>query len=634
MTWFQRLVETYDACVDAPQFASAPIPPISHTPQQAHIEIVLDSAGHFKRARLVQKEETVIPATEQSAGRTSQPAPHPLCDKVQYVAADYRDYGGTKPSFHKEYIELLSAWCESPFAHPKAKSVLDYVKRGTVVADLVSSQVLSVGTDGKLLTDWRDLPEKPDIFKLLTGSAGDQDQGGALVRWLIEGDGELDPAVWRDKGLQSSWVAYNASTMSRRGLCMASGETDAALTKSHPKRLRHAADGAKLVSSNDNGGFTFRGRFTDSTGDQACGVGFISSQKAHLALRWLIGRQSYRHSEQVIVAWALRGEPVPSPFIDTFELLELDAEPAAEPEANSYRGDAGQRYALELRKKIAGYRSGFGPDTNVVILAVEAATPGRMAVTFYREFTGSEFLERIESWHQRMAWPQNLGKARRFVGAPSPSDIALAAYGPRVDDKLRTACIERLLPCILEQRRVPRDMMESAVRRAARRNGLEPFDWERTLGVACSLYKAYNYERDYKMALDDERTSRDYLYGRLLAVADRIEGYALRLANENRETTASRLMQRFADHPYSTWRTIEMSLVPYEARIGSRSPATLSWFRQQLDAINCLFASEDYTNDKRLSGEFLLGYHCQRAKFFEHRDGHGIEKTKGEDTQK
>ena len=52
MSWLQSLIETYDACVGAKQFDADPIPPISHTPQQAHVEIVLDAFGTFQRARI------------------------------------------------------------------------------------------------------------------------------------------------------------------------------------------------------------------------------------------------------------------------------------------------------------------------------------------------------------------------------------------------------------------------------------------------------------------------------------------------------------------------------------------------------------------------------------------------------
>jgi len=116
------------------------------------------------------------------------------------------------------------------------------------------------------------------------------------------------------------------------------------------------------------------------------------------------------------------------------------------------------------------------------------------------------------------------------------------------------------------------------------------------------------------MALEPDRKSRDYLYGRLLAIADNIESYALSVAGEKRDTTAARLMQRFADRPASTWRTLELSLRPYMARLrsGERTASFLFKRQQLLDEIISLFKTDEFISDVRLSGEFLLGYHCQR----------------------
>lgn len=110
------------------------------------------------------------------------------------------------------------------------------------------------------------------------------------------------------------------------------------------------------------------------------------------------------------------------------------------------------------------------------------------------------------------------------------------------------------------------------------------------------------------MALEENRKTRDYLYGRLLALAESLEQWALNLSHEDRETNAARLIQRFAEHPYSTWRTIELSLAPYKARLGGKSIKR----QRMIDEVIASFNPEDFISDKRLSGEFLLGYHCQR----------------------
>jgi len=121
------------------------------------------------------------------------------------------------------------------------------------------------------------------------------------------------------------------------------------------------------------------------------------------------------------------------------------------------------------------------------------------------------------------------------------------------------------------------------------------------------------------MALEEERNSRDYLYGRLLAVAEKIESMALYLAGENRETTSARLMQRFADRPYSTWRTIEVSLSPYKSRLNAKRPGLLNGYIELIDGISNKFIIDEFAQDRRLTGEFLLAYHCQRKWLGEHK---------------
>lgn len=618
MAWIDKLYATYEACKGREPPGAAPLMPISHTPQQAHVEIAIDEQGNFKGAKIVQKEETVIPATDKSASRTAGEAAHPLCDKVQYCAADYAAFGGAKPAYFQSYETLLSSWCDSLFAHPKAKAVLAYVRKGTVVANLVREKLLHVGADGKLLIEWVG-EDVPDIFRLLTAKEGKRDQGDAFIRWQVWLPDDPNTAVWTDTSLQEAWIRFDAASKETKGLCMVTGESDAALALSHPKRIRHAGDGAKLVSANDEQGYTFRGRFTDKDGQQACGVGYEVTQKAHNALRWLIGRQAYKSGDQVIVSWAVAGKLIPDPFKDTLALILGDSE-NVQPAGNEEIGlasDAGQSFALRLKRAMRGYRAILDPTDDIVVMGLDSATPGRMAITYYRELKGSEFLDRIEGWHEQYAWAQDFGKNAKFVGAPAPRDIAEAAYGPRLDDKLRNATVERLLPCIVDGQTVPFDLVLSSARRAANRVGLDHWEWEKCLGIACALFRGYSKSKgkEYQMALEEDRTTRDYLYGRLLALADSIEGYSLKQAGEDRDTTAARLMQRFADHPFSAWRNIELALTPYKSRLrSSEKGAGFLWKREKLlDEILCRFQSDEFTSDRALSGEFLLGYHCQRA---------------------
>ncbi|HLJ27560.1 MAG TPA: type I-C CRISPR-associated protein Cas8c/Csd1 [Candidatus Angelobacter sp.] len=611
MSWIQKLHATYDLCADAPQFATEPLMPVSHIEQQAHIEIMLDAGGNFQRAALVPKEATVVPATEKSAGRVgTKPPPHPLCDKIQYCAADYPAFGGGKESFYNEYLQQLQLWAKSG-PNPKVQAVLNYVENGTVVSDLVREGILHCSADQELLTEWSSDQPTPGIFKMLTPKDGKRDQGDAFVRWRVQIPGDPVSAVWSDPEVRDSWIRFDASQNTGRGLCMVTGEATL-LASSHPKRLRHGADGAKLISSNDNSGYTFRGRF--QTPEQAYGVGAVVTQKAHNALQWLIKRQGYhdKSSGQVFIAWTVGGQQIPDPFQNTARLfLAAGAEDGVQDE--SYSGDVGQHFALRLNTAISGYGTKLGDCADVVIMGLDSATPGRMAITYYRELIGAEFLDRVLRWHLRCAWRQNYSKDLRFVGAPAPNDIAAAAYGRRLDDHLRKATVERLLPCIIDARPLPRSVVEATVHRASNRMGLEKWEWEKCIGIACALVRGSRWEENYRMSLEEDRTTRDYLFGRLLAIAENIESHALYVAKEKRDTNAAKLMQRFADHPCSTWRSIELSLTPYKTRLRTNRPGVLLKREKLLDSVIGMFTGEDFTNDSKLSGEFLLGYHCQRS---------------------
>lgn len=632
MSWIQKLYETYENCQSmigtGADENSVPLLPICHTTQKAHVEIVLDQKGNFKRARVVPKEEarTIIPCTESSGGRTSGTVAHPLCDKLQYIAQDYETHGGTKKTCFDLYSDELTRWCDSNYSHPKAEAVLKYAKKGKVIQDLIKHKVLIEGKKGKLLrkSEYKKEDNVLTIFDVVSA------QDEAFVRWVIEIPGEKEPKVWKDKTLWKKWINHYSNSKESKTLCYVTGKKEFSADQ-HPAKLRNDGDKAKLISSgisrdkhgkervNDTTGFTFLGRFVNAK--QAAGVGFVVTQKAHFALRWLLSRQGYRRGDQAIVAWATSGKDIPQPLADPLAILGIDELPSDE----SPSVYTAQNIGIKLKKRIAGYGSELGDTTDVVVTGLDSATPGRMAMTFYRELSGSDYLERINRWHDTCSWlhryryvdAQENGKTKRkplpFVGAPAPSDIAEAAYGSRVDDKLRKSTVERILPCIIDEQPIPRDLVESAVRQASNRVGLENWQWDKTLSIACALFKKFKEKENYTMALEPNRTERDYLYGRLLAIADRLEEVALWKANEKRATNAARYMQQFAQRPHRTWNQIHSSLTPYIVRLGGAT-----FYKNLIAEVMILFdPAEEFTSDKPLTGEYLLGYYCQRKKLWE-----------------
>lgn len=116
MGLFQKAVETYDAhsSLVGKAFDNRQVlVPVSHILARADLEIALETDGRFASARAVDKEEPKIPipATEESAGRTSAACAHPLCDQLCYLAP----YDNVK---HTLYVDQLTAWASSPYSHP------------------------------------------------------------------------------------------------------------------------------------------------------------------------------------------------------------------------------------------------------------------------------------------------------------------------------------------------------------------------------------------------------------------------------------------------------------------------------------------------------------------------------------
>lgn len=662
MNWIHSLYETYENCrnsvgvtVDESQ---VPLLPICHTTQKAQIEITLDSKGNFRRARVLDKDEarTIVPCTEKSAGRTSGEAAHPLCEKLQYLATDYKKYGGEKAPYFESYLELLWDWVKSG-APAKVHTIYEYVQKGNVIGDLVANRILFANEQGKLYTQRpfeKGRNAQADIFDLLPGRVNAKTgkleswQADAFVRWRVEtGTGVAE--VWNNPDIIQAWIDYYSSTKQTKALCYVTGE-ESFTADQHPSKIRNDGDKAKLIASgksvsgkgkitiDDGCGFTFLGRFTYP--DQAATIGFETTQKAHYALRWLMNRQGYVKGDLGVVAWAVSGAKVPQPTEDTYAALYSNLAPE-----ESKNADTAQDVGIRLKKKIAGYRQEIGDRADVVVMAVDSATKGRLSIVYYRTLKSSEFLEHIETWHETCAWRHTYhaieeqdekGKTRRryipFIGAPAPADIAEAAYGSRRDDKLKKTTVKRLLPCIVDGQPIPHDLVEAVVRRSSNREGIrnpddkkyrndEEFTWRKTLSIACALFRKYKEKEKYAMSLDETRTTRDYLYGRLLAIADILEERALYKAKEKRATNAARYMQQFSQRPYQTWKQIHESLTPYMVRLGG------AHYYKNLFAQVISLNPEALEGNTPLTGEYLLGYYCQRQKLLEKKDDSAAEEN-------
>src|SRR5699024_8049740 len=174
----------------------------------------------------------------------------------------------------------------------------------------------------------------------------------------------------------------------------------------------------------------------------------------------------------------------------------------------------------------------------------------------------------------------------------------------------------RMIPWIIEGREIPQDIVKSAFHRVNNPVALERWDWEKSLSITCALI---NKREGLDVGLDYENRHRDYLLGRLLALADVLERRALS-KDETRSTNAIRYMNSFSKHPARTWKTIQESLQPYQMRLGVKATD----LNKVIDEVGSMIPVEQFNNNP-LSEIYLLGFYSQRHELYQKRT-----KEKGE----
>lgn len=663
MSWVQKLAQTYDIFADEagkqPAEGKVPLLPLFHSTQQAQIECAVDTEGNYLYGRgriLTEKREqtTIIPVTEKSSSRTAAPAPHPLFDKLQYLAGDFLVYGGTEKAFaHEAYLNLLQSWCAAPHCPRRVKAVLCYMQSGTLIHDLVQDGLLTVDENGVLPEKWKNKEEEaPKIYS--TGIA----PLSAFVRVDVVDESEKTP-LWKDVAVRESWIRLQRETAPKMDYCYASGNY-IAVEELSPKKIRNAGDGAKLISANDSSGFTFRGRF--DLPEEAYCIGKEVSEKAHSALRWLISRQGYYSGGQVILAWIVDPVQLPRDILlgDTFDLV-VDAQKDdlfAGEEWDDYHipdetlssvhiPQDGYSFARRFRKALAGYAARLDEADEAVIMGLDAATPGRLSIFYYSELPGKELIGRVQKWHESCAWLLQYKSERTgeddkgkpiyerisFYGAPALRDIIEAAYGERMDDKLKASAMKRLLPCITDGARLPQDIMLSAFHRASNPMAMERWQADKALSIACALVrKHYNdksgkhtaehkKKEEWTLMVNNDCEQRSYLFGRAWAYARRIEESALYYAEEKpRQTNAEKLQTAFVQHPARTWEVMNQQLTPYLDRLRVKNPGTAHYLEAGMRELLGRISLEDFTNKEPLSPIYVLGYSSQLSALWKKKD--------------
>lgn len=666
MGFWQHLADSYDKNTDALK----KMYPLSATSISNNTDIiaviVIDGNGEFVRSEKIEKKTNPtkkssgnplvnikIPVTEESLGRASGVSPHPVFDQYGYLKGDGKKYDA--------YIAQLKNFSDFEFATEQIKAIYQYVSKGTVASDLSEmklkdktniifqveipdNQQTKAWEDETLFSAWHQyyLAEKENLVetKKLKECELDKKLCELEQKKLSskEKNGltpdEKEALKTQAKNLrkeikeEKDWIDKQKNAVSMDYI---TGE-EHLLAISHPKKISNASGNSKLVSGNDTTNYTFRGKFSDSS--EAVAIGYETSQKAHQFLRYLINDRGYYCGEQVILSFTIGSmeKYLPPPIEDKsiWALLQSSSVQTESDLRINLRAVTGSDYAEALRNSLGGFGHGqaLQQHARTAVIALDAATTGRLSITFYRELSRNEYLERVADWHSSCKWHQTFWdkvdeKYVPYIGAPSVDKIIEAVHGkPRgaKDEsytKIKKAARERLLRCVFDGAFLPTDYVIAAVRRATNplaitKNG--KFDrngFEKIVSTVCALVRKDFQQRnkeDYKLSIEHDRTDRDYLYGRLLGAADKLEEYALFKKDNDRVVTAAiRHMQTFAQRPFRTWQTIHGCLNPYIQTVKG------GFAFNEIQAVNNQFKTGDYEKDTPLNGSYLIGYYHERA---------------------
>lgn len=652
MSVLRALYDTYNLALDANLVDKTEdigeqtiLLPIYHSNKKSNgkdlIQITLSTQGEFIKADWVPKDEYIIfPVTESSIIRSSGSAPHPLCDELSYLSKEINT------EKHEKYMYEIERWREfnnHGYFNQTLEAIAIYINKETILDDVIKSifGITSYSIDNKNVIHYFDenqvkqewAPEKIFITFLI-------EQQDAFHKNL---------SVTTDKQLHNNYIAYVRSLNSDKpkNFCNISNILTYC-AKSH----RGIMGNAKLISVSNNNE-TYYGRF--KTGEEVISIGYETSQKIHLMLKYLlenknnsrwIGESSYLinwFSDDISNSDGLQLTGAISMSDDD---LDLD-----------YDGDElislGGSVSKNLNDYLTGRESFIPQESKFYVMIIDKISNGRVSIKYFREINKSDLYKRVDAWYHSTKWGFFNTRQQEIIQL-SPSIYTLVDYimGMETEEKnittvvcknkkMRAKTIERLIPSIIDGKKIPMDLVKRMFNNLCKRSSYGE-TWNSVVRVGCSLFKKYkldyNLKDEVNQMLDENIKDRNYLYGRLLAIYEKLEADTLyNISNEsgNRSTNAERLWTAYTKTPARTLMILEDKIRPYKERLQKSKPYRYIYYERLIGKIiNDLTENENFDNEKNnpLNEDFIFGYYAQKQEFYkkksEGKEDEGIEDIK------
>lgn len=585
------------------------------------IELLLSKESDLLEARVLPEGETIqFPVTEDSVARSSGVAPHPLVDSASYVIQD----GEKRSTAYMKQMENWLAYDDNNFV----RIIHDFLTQPKVLDSVMQ----------KVKDSEEDEAEKQKK------NAVTIDFEKVFFTFSVENyDGLKNVSVSENRDLQARYKAYveylNANDPSKEKItCNLSGKKDYLCIKHQP--LMGTARLVSQITANDE---NYRGRFTMA--DQSIKIGMETSQKIHLMAKYLLSGQGTRRwlGEQAnMVSWfsndlsnAVAFDPSKSAEMPAGIFEKLLAEQKDKSDAPAIADEMTEN----IVKSFTNGKQLFSDDATYYIAIFDKISNGRVATKYFRALSASRLKENLVAWQEKYHWRGYSKGNRDKVFTPSPRRMVLAAYGVERDGFLEISKkdflknqYQNILTALVEGRSMPENF-EKALGVNIRHRQNYDNTWMEVKFCALAVLKDKGGFKD--AMLNRENTDRSYLFGRLLALFERMEAGTFG-EKEERSTNAEKMWTSYTNHPATMMMRLRTLLKPYERKMATSEQNRGLYFKLSRDiseVTNMLHDNYDMDSaevNRPLDYGFIFGYEAQMRDIFTKRNKE-TEEAKEED---
>ncbi|WP_195851245.1 type I-C CRISPR-associated protein Cas8c/Csd1 [Aerococcus tenax] len=612
--------------------------PIFHSNRSAGkkdtIEVVLDEKGNFYSADYLEEGEALIfPITHESIVRSgSKTAPHALADQLSYLCPDF-----DQDKF-EAYLDQLKDW----LSYAQGSSIEGHLK---TISDYLKSQNLTEDIIHSLFPDAKNIALKDKKIEFESQDKKNTINSNIFITFRILQIEAKDISVSSSQALHQNYIAFVQSQLAQlpQQICQISGKK-MFCAKNH----RGIIGNAKLISVS-NHIETYKGRISDK--DKVTSIGYETSQKIHNMLKYLMDNRetaTYMKDGCVLLTWSskhIKDNQIPLVERQTFfsENEEDDdnsfsasgVTPFAMGTMNTIDYKPDELDANAFRQAFIGKMEEKDRDItleNFFVLLIQKISNGRVAIKYFREIALDQYVDQLAIWYESTYWTFGAPGYRK-VQSPSFYNIARFTYGISEEkrilpakDKVQNLVYQKLLPCLVDGRRFPLDIIQKMALNVSQRNRYRK-TWLTLVNYACAIMKKYYWDYEKKEvseAVDRENQSLSYLYGRLAAVYEVMELTASPVNDSEdgkkkiKVTNVEKYWSQLMNYPMDAFQVVNERIMPYRIRLKKDGKYYRRYERFEREILNQIddLEIDAKQGNRKVGFDFILGYQAQKREIY------------------